>query len=274
MTSFSNITVCYFSPTGGTAQVACHLAEALGQRLHLDVVHRPYTLLAQREKPPVVDCRALLVWATPVYAGRIPNKTLGYVKSALQGKPNTAIALVAYGNRDYDHALAELLGLMKEGGCRPIAAAAVVTRHAMSTTLAAGRPDATDVEALNGFADRIAEKLRLAHPPLVTARGDEHPGRYYTPLRTDHAPANFLKVKPQCDLVRCTRCGACLAVCPMDSIRSVAERPVFDGICIKCHACVRKCTHHAKYFDDPAFLSHVAMLEANFQEPKKNEMFL
>lgn len=44
--------------------------------------------------------------------------------------------------------------------------------------------------------------------------------------------------------------------------------------CIKCQACVRKCTKHAKYFDDPAFLSHVAMLEQTFTEPKKNEVFL
>ena len=46
------------------------------------------------------------------------------------------------------------------------------------------------------------------------------------------------------------------------------------GTCIKCQACVRKCTKHAKYFDDPAFLSHVAMLEQTFTEPKKNEVFL
>ncbi len=45
------------------------------------------------------------------------------------------------------------------------------------------------------------------------------------------------------------------------------------GTCIKCQACVRKCTKHAKYFDDPAFLSHVAMLEANFTEPKENQLF-
>ena len=37
---------------------------------------------------------------------------------------------------------------------------------------------------------------------------------------------------------------------------------------------MRKCTRRAKYFDDPAFLSHVAMLEQNFTEPKKNEVFL
>ena len=46
------------------------------------------------------------------------------------------------------------------------------------------------------------------------------------------------------------------------------------GTCIKCQRCVRKCTKGAKYFDDPAFLSHVAMLKQNFREPKENEVFL
>ena len=40
--------------------------------------------------------------------------------------------------------------------------------------------------------------------------------------------------------------------------------------------CIRdsKCTKQAKYFDDEAFLSHVAMLEAHFKDPKENETFL
>lgn len=46
------------------------------------------------------------------------------------------------------------------------------------------------------------------------------------------------------------------------------------GTCIKCQACVRKCTKRAKYFDDPAFLSHIAMLEQTYGAPKENEVFL
>ena len=48
---------------------------------------------------------------------------------------------------------------------------------------------------------------------------------------------------------------------------AIDPRDVFrvPGTCIKCQCCVRKCTRHAKYFDDPAFLSHVAMLEQTGQ---------
>ena len=75
------------------------------------------------------------------------------------------------------------------------------------------------------------------------------------------------------DKEKCTNCGACARVCPMGAIDPEDVYSV-PGTCIKCQACVRKCTKHAKFFDDPAFLSHVAMLEQTFTEPKKNEVFL
>lgn len=49
---------------------------------------------------------------------------------------------------------------------------------------------------------------------------------------------------------------------------------VVSGICIKCQACIKICPDHAKYFDDPAFLSHVEMLEQNYMRKAENEMFI
>ena len=37
---------------------------------------------------------------------------------------------------------------------------------------------------------------------------------------------------------------------------------------------VKKCPKQAKYFDDPAFLSHVEMLKRNYQRAVKNEIFV
>ena len=46
------------------------------------------------------------------------------------------------------------------------------------------------------------------------------------------------------------------------------------GLCIKCQACVRKCTLHAKYFEDPDFLSHVAMLEQNYTRRAEHQILI
>ena len=36
----------------------------------------------------------------------------------------------------------------------------------------------------------------------------------------------------------------------------------------------KRCEKIAKYFDDPAFLSHVEMLKRNYQRAAKNEIFV
>lgn len=282
----AKIKTYYFSPTGGTLQVAKHLAERVGKVLHAEVEYYSYTLPQERVKLPSFDPDDFILWATPVYAGRIPNKTLDYVRNALTHSSNNALtqsrnlslALVTFGNRAYDNALAELVGLMQEGGMQPVGAAAVVTRHAFSDTLGAGRPNEEDLAALDHFAELLAKKVENGEwreeNGKLAVPGESHPEKYYTPLKTNSAPAGFLKAKPSCDSDRCSRCGKCLEVCPMGSIVAVNGMPSFNGICIKCQACRRICPTGAIAFTDPEYLSHVEMIEHAFAEPKRPEFFL
>ena len=273
-----------FSPTGGTLLVAQRLAETLGRLLHTEVEQHSYTLPSERETLPQFDNDDIVLWATPVYAGRIPNKTLDFVRKALTYANNNAltqsrnlsIALVTFGNRAYDNALAELVGLMQDGGMHPVGAAAVVTRHAFSDTLGAGRPNEDDLAALDRFAEQLAEKISksVIRNSRLSVPGEAHPEKYYTPLKVNNVPAGFLKAKPSCDTVLCSRCGKCMDVCPMGSIVSKEGMPSFDGICIKCQACRRICPVRAIAFTDPEYLSHVAMIEKTFAEPKRSEFYL
>ncbi len=271
----AKVKVYYFSPTGGTLQVTQHLAGTLGRLLHAEVEYHSYTLPREREHLPQFDTDDIVLWATPVYAGRIPNKTLDYVRAALTHSGNKSIALVTFGNRAYDNALAELVGLMEDGGMKPVGAAAMVTRHSFSDTLGAGRPNEEDLAALDRFANQVAAKISLFtfHFSLLKVPGEAHPEKYYTPLKTNNAPAGFLKAKPSCNPDRCTRCGKCMEICPMGSINGNDGLPSFDGICIKCQACRRICPTGAVAFTDPEYLSHVAMIERTFAAPKQPEFF-
>ena len=98
------------------------------------------------------------------------------------------------------------------------------------------------------------------------------PERYYTPLRADGKPAKFLKAVPRTDMEKCTRCGACGKVCPMGSV-DPKDPAVTTGVCIKCQACIRLCPAGARYFDDGDFLSHRAMLEANYAQRAESAFF-
>lgn len=280
----AKIKVYYFSPTRGTLQVARHLANRMGEMLHTAVEYHSYTLPQEREELPSFDADDIILWATPVYAGRIPNKTLDYVRNALTHSSNNAltqsrnlsVALVTFGNRAYDNALAELVGLMEEGGMHPVGAAAVVTRHSFSDTLGAGRPSEEDLVALDHFAAQVSEKISKFEilNSQLSVPGESHPEKYYTPLKTNSAPAGFLKAKPSCDPDRCSSFGKCVDVCPMGSISTNEGIPSFNGICIKCQACRRICPTGAIAFTDPEYLSHVAMIEQTFAAPKQSELFV
>ena len=272
----SRIKVCYFSPTGGTLQVATRLAESIAKRLCVEVEYYSYTLPKEREVMPVFNAEDIVIWATPVYAGRIPNKTLDYVSNAIHTDGNMSVALVTFGNRAYDNALAELVTLMGDGGMRTVGAAAMVTRHVFSDTLGASRPNAEDISALENFADKVAEKIMSSsndNIPVLKVPGESHPDKYYTPLKSTNAPAAFLKAKPSCDSECCQRCGKCQEVCPMGSITLDEGLPMFNGICIKCQACRLTCPVRAIAFTDHDYHSHIAMLEQNFSSPKQAEFF-
>lgn len=268
------ITAVYYSATGVTDKAVRALAEALAAEMALPLSCRSFTRPGERAEVLSFGEGELVMVGCPTYAGRMPNKIAPDFQAKLRGNGALAVPVVTFGNRAYDNSLAELCALLESGGFHTVAAGAFPGRHAFTDALGEGRPDWDDRRAIQRFAGQIAGKLRKLEvvPPPVEVPGDPE-APYYIPKGLDGEPVKFLKAKPRTDLGKCCNCGVCARACPMGAIdlSDVAEVP---GTCIKCQSCVRKCTHHAKYFDDPAFLSHVAMLEKNFREPKEIETFL
>ena len=265
-----NIYAVYFSPTGGTQKIAESLSNDLSQLLHIPFQKIDFTILTNRQTRYDFDSDSLVILAIPVYAGRIPNKLLPDLERCLNGSGKTAIIPISvYGNRNYDEALREMLILTEKNGFIPIGAATMISQHAFSSLIAKDRPDFSDFQALTDFSNKIAGKI-LNNQELtgITYDRDTPIGPYYTPLKSDHTPARFLKAKPVTDMDKCNNCGICVRKCPMGSISADHVADVF-GICIKCQACVKFCPAHAKYFTDADFLSHVEMLEHTYTDRKE-----
>lgn len=266
-----NIYVMYFSPAGGTEKVAVEIAGKVGKILKKEISEIDYTVPENRKRRYSFEENDLVFLAMPVYAGRIPNKILPDLETGVSGSGRTWIVPISvYGNRSFGEALRELILLTEQNGFLPLAAAAVVSSHAFSETLAEGRPDSYDLEEMENFSKKIAEKIQRMkeYVPLNIER--ENPiGAYYVPLQEDGTPAKFLKAKPLTDQEKCIGCGLCAKKCPMGSISSEDFANV-SGICIKCQSCVRNCPAGAKFFADEQFLSHVRMLESTYSERKEN----
>ncbi|MGI6008360.1 MAG: EFR1 family ferrodoxin [Ruminococcus sp.] len=254
----------YFSATKTTEKVVCTIAEALAEALSTDWGKRDFTLPEARKEEYSFGCGDIVIMGTPVYAGRVPNVLLPFLKT-IKGEGTKAVPVVLYGNRNFDDALAELRDILETQGFICGAAAAFVGEHAFSRILAAGRPDEEDLLEARKFGRSVGEKIingRFSGGISVPGRSPS-PG-YFKPRGPAGEPVDIRKVK---SLVTedCDDCGLCARVCPMGSICPDNVRE-YRGICIKCGACIKGCPRDARYYDDPGFLFHKRDLEERLTE--------
>lgn len=249
-----------FSPCGTTHAVACALAAGLGG----PITTIDMTLPAARCTPREFGPDDLVVFAFPVYGGRIP--LLGAeVFTALSGKGTPAALVAVYGNRDYEDALLEMQREAEGRGFVPFAAVAAIAEHCMVAEVAHARPDAKDATVLEQFGASIGAYIKGMESPsdeAFTAPG-VFPYRK-EPLRVNAPP------KPT---DACTKCGVCASVCPAGAIPENAPDTADGEKCIICMACVKKCPECARKPAHPTFEQAVSWLRANCAERKEPELF-
>ncbi len=266
----------YFSATGTTKKVVEFIADKIAAAIGAEYGAKDFTLPDARVEALSFSCDELVVFGTPVYAGRVPNVLLKYLTKT-EGNGALAVPVVLFGNRNYDDALIELRDILEKGGLHTVAAAAFVGEHAFSYSLAKGRPDNADMEYARILAGEIADKVdalsdtKALKPVHVKGTPEPYSG-YFQPRDRSGNPIDIRKVKPLTKNT-CTNCLLCAEVCPMGSIRfdNVKE---LTGICIKCGACIKKCPVGAKYFEDEGFLFHKQDLEERLTRRAETEKFV
>lgn len=255
----------FFSPTGSSRSMAQETARVLEQELTQNMPLArgddwDWTFPEGRAAAHTLGAEDVLVFAFPVYAGRIPPLLVEPLKR-LAGQGTRAVLLAVYGNRHYDDALLEAVDLFVANGFSVPAAGAFVAEHSMTAKVGAGRPDAEDMAAIADFARRAARIIASEKRATVAVPGN----RPYKAL----PPA--ADIRPQ-TLDSCTQCGLCASVCPMRVIDADNAAQVAQG-CLRCCACVKICPEQAKYFDNPQVDKIVAMLESNCRERREPEVF-
>lgn len=263
----------YFSPTGTTKRAVRRLAEELAMNFGTDEIsYQDFTLPSGREDSLNFTEEDLVVVGLPVYAGRVPNVLLNYLKNNIKAQGALGVALVLYGNRNYDDALIELSDILTMNGFRVRAAGAFIGEHSFSRILAKDRPDRDDLEKVTTFAKDIYEKIKSQNDSVPAIKGSKVYRPYYRPINREGAYVDIRKVTPKTNQ-GCTDCKLCVSVCPMGSIdyENVGQ---LNNICIKCGACIKICPVGAKYYDDENYLHHKYELEVDFAARKEPEVFL
>lgn len=267
----------YFSGTGTTKTIVTQVAKRLSTALDLPINEIDFTAYKARMRKLVFSETDLVVIGLPVYAGRLPNLILPYIKT-MQGNGSMAVPIVVYGNRNYDDALMELKTELEKNEFHAISAGAFIGEHSFSNVLAAGRPDTEDLRIADSLADKTAQIIHHLSgdneliKDLLEVKGNMPLHGYYTPRDRKGNPIDIRKVKPKTN-ENCTNCGKCIDMCPMGAIDS-RDPALVSGICIKCCACIKGCPLQTKYFDDQGYVYHMHELEEQYGTTrKKPELF-
>ena len=265
----------YYSGTGTTQKIVSFVGEHIAKVLNVPFEKYNFSLPKNREKVLEFKENELVICGSPTYAGRIPNVMLPFYKNNIKASGALAVPIVLFGNRNFDDSLIELRNTLEENGFRTIAGAAFIGEHAFSYTLAAKRPDESDMQKALLFADKVSEKIKnnndIPSEP-IQVKGNDPIRPYYIP-RDEHEHAiDILKVKPKVDTSKCTNCKTCAHVCPLASI-DFDDITKYVGKCIKCGACIKKCPEHCRYYDDEGFLYHQHDLEKQFERRAEPELF-
>lgn len=209
----------------------------------------------------------LAVVGMPVYSGRIP----AIARTRLdwfRGNGTPAIAVAVYGNRAYDDALVELVDVLSGSGFTVFAAAAFVAEHSIFPKVAAGRPDAADMELVAQFAktssQRLAAGLSGSYP--VKVKGNRP---YLEPPKAG--------LRPTVDEGSCILCSTCVRVCPSGALFMAQDG---NGIirneerCVPCSACIKVCPAGSQAYRGEKYEAAGRMFEEKFSARLEPETFI
>ena len=244
--------IAHFSPTGGTKKIA----DAIAAGFSIPVAELDLT---KADSAVSLGKNDALMAVLPVYAGRVPQISLERL-AVLKGNGQKAVAVVVYGNREYEDALLETRDALEANGFRVVAAAAFIAEHSIVRSIAAGRPDPEDEALCRQFAAEVMAKSDDA--PSVQVSGNIP----YKELK----PAAFHPAANE----NCVKCGACARQCPMGAIPLDEPNLTNIDLCINCMRCVQVCPVSSRALPD-AFLNVVTqMLNENATGYKNPTVFL
>lgn len=242
----------YFSPTGGTKKVADVLASCFDHASQVDItVH---------SVAPELTNEDVCIVAVPSFGGRVPGAAVERIRQ-LRGNGAKAVAVVVYGNRDFDDTMLELKNELENAGFAVAAGVAAVAEHSIMHQFGAGRPDSSDETELRSFGEKIKEKI-AAGQIGVQVPGKE-PYREY----------GGVPMKPSAGS-KCTACGLCAKECPVGAIDVKNPKGVNKKKCISCMRCISVCPKKARKVS-PLLLTIAGLkMKKNCSERKKNSLYL
>lgn len=276
--NIKSVNLITFSPTGTSKKVGNAIAKGSG-------FHNinNFDLTLKGTETPIFGANDLVIVTAPIYGGHVSPTAIDRMKNLKAEGAQTAVVVV-YGNRDYEKSLAEFAIFLSERGFNIIAGGTFVGEHSYSNEkypIAAGRPNASDLNFAEEFGKKICKKITNAKDyndiNQVNVLKIQKPEQSF--VSTIKFIFKVLKLKrsktpvpriPSVDESLCEHCGYCATHCPTGAITKGEEEKTNPEKCIRCCACVKGCPKKARTFESP----FAKIIHSSFTEQKENKTIL
>lgn len=274
-----NLHLITFSPTHTSKRVG----EAIVHGLGIESI-KTVDLTFQEPGEYEIPATDMALISVPVYGGKVAPLALQRL-DGIRSNGAPVVLVVVYGNRAYEKALQQLDAFVSERGFKVISGGTFIGEHSYSTSsnpIAAGRPDADDLQFAEEYGKKLLFKIEqaadLEHLYGVDVLRIQRPSqpifpmlRFIWQLSQWRKQGVVMPRTPQVDANLCTLCGACVEMCPTQAISMREEGCVTDkDQCIKCCACVKMCPQQARSFDTP----YAPLISNNFKKRKQNRIII
>jgi len=243
--------IVYCSPAGTTRHVAQVIEKELKSR-NAEVLTAD---LAKGNGAEIISRiqageKTVLFIGSPVYAGRAIPPVMKFIAALPKDANICAVPFVTYGCVSSGIALHDLGKALTEKGSLLLGGAKVGAVHSMmwqsDEPLGKGHPNAEDDQMIRDLVGKVLAKADHS-PCSCLALSD----LAYQPenLQTEMAKVTLEAAKGHMpkktvDEKRCTQCGICAELCPVQTI-TLSPMPEFGKDCICCFNCVRECPENA-----------------------------
>ncbi len=238
--------IIYFSGTGNTKYCALKLSSVLGDAMQqITVAH-----LTEPGSSRLKTTDKRVIWMFPTYSWGIPKQIARVMKKAHLDMPEDAQHwMVTTCGDDIGKTADQWRRIMRGRGCR-VATAFSVQMPNTYTFMKGFDVDSKEVEQ----AKLEAAAPRLSNIANIIASGtkvadDVVEGKYaYLKTAIVYRLFNLFCMSPKPFMAddKCTNCGLCMRMCPMENIVPGANnKPYWRDVCMQCSRCYHICAKHA-----------------------------
>ena len=246
--------VVYCSPAGSTRRVAQFIVNELEAGgtfvLSADLGEDDDSSVVQSVIKEVEKGEICLFIGSPVYVNRPLPPVMAFISSLPENAGVCAVPFVTWGGVSSGIALYDMGKALMEKGCTLVGAAKVLAVHSImwqwENPLGEGHPDEGDERLVRELAVEVSKRTAKGRREAISlsdlAYQSEEAHAEMEQMTLEKAKEHM----PRIEMIeeRCTRCGVCEEICPVQAI-TLSPYPELGEKCFYCFQCMRICPEKA-----------------------------